>query len=93
MAQAEESLGDFYTTDKDDVISKPRGEGILFPPELFRLDCVNAKTFLMKIYVPQLIKVICKSVFLPLKSTGGYWKVSFSKIKFLTGFIIAKALS
>lgn len=65
-------------------------EGHLFPPELLRLDSVVAKSFLMATYVPQLVKVICKSVFLPLESTGSYQKASFSTIKFLTGFIMQR---
>lgn len=64
-----------------------RGEGILFLPKLFSLDCVGAKSLLMEIYVPQLVKIICKSIFLPLESTGGYQRVSFSTLKFLTDFI------
>lgn len=69
---------------------KREGEGISFPPELLRLDCEDVKSFLVEAHVPQLIKVICKSVFLPLESTVGYRKALFSTIKFLTGFIVQK---
>lgn len=35
--------------------------------ESFRFDCVDVKSFLIETYVPQLVKVICKSIFLPLE--------------------------
>lgn len=89
--------GDFWTMDRgtggchlqEERVS--RG-GILFFPELFRFDCVDVKSFLMETYVPQLVKVICKSIFLPLESTIGYQKALFSTIlvKFLTGFIMQR---
>ena len=62
----------------------------MFPPELLRLNYVGVKSFLMEMYVPQLINIICKSIFLPLESTGGYQRVSFSTRKFITGFIIQR---
>lgn len=64
--------------------------GILFFPELFRFHCMDVKSFLMETYVPQVIKVICKNIFLPLESTVGYQKALFSTIKFLTGFIMQR---
>lgn len=91
MTHTEELLGDFYTLDKGTEgghLQAESGEGFVSPPELLRLDCVDAKSFLMETYVPQLVKIICKSVFLPLESTGGYQRVSFSTKMFLTDFIL-----
>lgn len=79
-----------WTRALEGVIAKQRGEGILFPPKLLMLDCVSAKSLLMEMYVPQLVRIICKSIFLPLESTGGYQRVSFSTLKFLTDFIMQR---
>lgn len=67
-----------------------RRAGILCPPELLRLNCVGVKSFLMEMYVPQLVKIICKSIFLPLESTGGYQKASFCTRKFFADFILQR---
>lgn len=94
----EELRGNFWTTDRGtggchlQEKRVNRGGILFFPPELFRFDCVDVKSFLMETYVPQLVKLICKSIFSPLESTVGYQEALFSTIlvKFLTGFIMQR---